>query len=149
MHTINVSAVVPGYDRTCNRKAPATASTAPGCGRTDKEFDMAKPTRVVKVPHGRPGQDLECCHPKCSASPQTRYEFPIPLCSEHIIKVLTVAGEIVRDARRDHVVLNQNSLPVPMRGNSPYGHAPVVYYMRFGDRVKIGTTTNMRNRASQ
>lgn len=59
---------------------------------------------------------------------------------------------MVSEARRDHVVKNQKPLPLQKqamldRGFGQFSHEPIVYYLKFGDRVKIGTTTtNLRKR---
>lgn len=92
-----------------------------------------------------PGFQLECCHPGCESSPQRRYEFPVPLCSRHIVKVMARSIELAKDAKRAHVVQNAASMPGARRAEA---HDPVVYYVKFGDRVKIGTTTNFQARMS-
>lgn len=103
------------------------------------------------VRHQPPAGDIECCHPRCSAAPQQRYEFPIPLCGRHIVQVLARSAEVTSEARRDHVVKNQKPLPLRKqemlnRGYGEFSHEPIVYYLKFGDRIKIGTTTNLRKR---
>ncbi|WP_396921658.1 hypothetical protein [Mycolicibacterium sp.] len=67
------------------------------------------------------------------------------------MKVLARSSEIVSEARRDHVVKNQSPLPIRKqemidRGFGEFSHDPIVYYLKFGDRVKIGTSTNLRKR---
>ncbi|MFV8301278.1 hypothetical protein ACNQP7_31770 [Mycolicibacterium fortuitum] len=67
------------------------------------------------------------------------------------MKVLSRSSEIVSEARRDHVVKNQSPLPIRKqemidRGFGEFSHDPIVYYLKFGDRVKIGTSTNLRKR---
>lgn len=100
-------------------------------------------------PLGTPGDNLECCHPRCTAKPQERYPFPIPLCRRHIIRVLARSLELTRQSRREHVVSNNAPLPAPIDDAiAEVDHAPVVYYVRFADRVKIGTSTNLRSRLS-
>jgi hypothetical protein len=62
--------------------------------------------------------------------------------------VLSASIEVAKAAQRDHVVANVAPLTIGTT-NVPSGlgvHDPIVYYMRFGDRIKIGTTTNLRSR---
>lgn len=93
----------------------------------------------------RPDRLDECAHPGCAAKPQDRYPFPIPLCGRHITKVIARSVELARTAKRDHIV--QNNAPLPITARDPSGkHAPVIYYLRFRDMVKIGYTTNLGKR---
>lgn len=110
-------------------------------------------TRTRPIGVSRP-EERECCHPRCTALPQQLYAFPIPLCTRHIVQVLERSAEVTAQARRDHIVKNSRPLPVTRQamrnsGDSKFSHDPVVYYIRFGNRVKIGTTTNLRSRLKQ
>lgn len=87
---------------------------------------------------------LSCVHPKCNATPQVRYEFPVPLCGRHFVRVLARAGEVTREASHEFSAQNPGKRS-PIRGLS-LEHDPVVYYLRFADRIKIGTSTNLKLR---
>ena len=90
--------------------------------------------------------NIECSHPRCRHRPQDRYTFPIPLCPRHLVQVLARSIEVSKEAKRDHVVKNQAPLPVMHSDDGQVTrigtHEPVIYYLRFGDRIKIGYTTN-------
>lgn len=86
-----------------------------------------------------------CVHPRCEKSPQARYDFPLPLCGEHLVQTLTAAVQVTRAAKLDYTKANQGKLnPFPESARLP--HKEVVYYIKFGDRIKIGTTTNLKRR---
>ena len=88
----------------------------------------------TSIPLAAPDAVPECSHPDCSARPQTRVDFPLPLCAPHLVSVCTEGAKVMASSKG--------------RGtpNKLTNHPAVVYYLRFGDRVKIGTTTNMDNR---
>ncbi|MGW5387185.1 GIY-YIG nuclease family protein [Nocardia sp. NPDC003963] len=101
-----------------------------------------------RAPIPRPDSMLDTCvHPRCHGAPQKRYRFPLPLCSEHLIKTLAAAVEVTRAAKLDYSKANPGkSMPFPVKARIPHGE--VVYYIRFGDRIKIGTTSNLSARLS-
>lgn len=78
----------------------------------------------------QPGEGIECAHPDCSANPQVKFEFPLPLCAKHFAEVISAASDLSRvlDTKRSH------------------RHEQAVYYLRKGGRIKIGTTSNLRQR---
>lgn len=81
----------------------------------------------------------ECVHPDCEAKPQSRFSFPIALCSNHVVQVLTRSTEVVREAAADAGKRWPNGRAT---------HPSLVYYVQFGNRIKIGTTTDLKNRLS-
>ena len=87
---------------------------------------------------------IECAHPRCGKRTQDRYKFPIPLCRAHLVAVLVSANEVITQARNDFA--DQNLGRKPTAQGMLTRNEPLVYYIRFGDRVKIGTTTNMKRR---
>lgn len=79
-------------------------------------------------------------------------DFPMDICEMHALMttavVLERGGAVAKRliGMYDHVPRvtpkdAKKAKPVIVRGKSS-----VVYYLRFGDRVKIGTTTNLRSR---
>ncbi|SHQ53251.1 Uncharacterised protein [Mycobacteroides abscessus subsp. abscessus] len=91
-----------------------------------------------------------CVHPRCEASPQEMYTFPIPLCRRHLVQVLARAAEVTRESHRDYLIKNAGKKPpVPMIDAKRQIHDSVVYYLRFGDRIKIGTTRHLWKRLEQ
>lgn len=95
----------------------------------------------------RPGEhDSTCVHPQCHREAQARYEFPLPLCGEHLVRTLAAAIEVTRAAKRDYVEANDGKrMPFPIKARLPM-NGELVYYVRFGDRIKIGTTKNLMAR---
>lgn len=101
-----------------------------------------RPRRVgeigQRVLNERPGMtDSVCSHPRCHQNPQERYDFPLPLCSEHLVKTLTAAVQVIRAAKLDP----SKATPPPERVRNE-----IIYYIKFGSRIKIGTTTNLVGR---
>jgi hypothetical protein len=88
----------------------------------------------------------ECCDPECDE--QADPDYPVSLCSRHVFLVVKrylaqlatiqqndpVLYEAIRAGRTD---------PEPKRRRKP---RHVVYFVRFGDRVKIGTSGNLAER---
>ena len=58
-------------------------------------------------------------------------------------QVVTRSSEIMKTLR-DEEARRSPRRQQPAR--RPHAHGPLVYYLRFGDRIKIGTTTNLRER---
>lgn len=105
-------------------------------------------TTAINPSEMTPGENIECAAPRCLAKPQRRYSFPVPLCGRHLVRVLSASIEVAKTAQRDHVVSNMAPLTIGTTNipKTSGTHDPVVYYLRFGDRIKIGTTTNLRTR---
>jgi hypothetical protein len=81
--------------------------------------------------------DDECCAPSCHAAPEA--EYPTPLCARHIIDVIRAyQAQVTTMAGRP-----QELPPVEPEQwlRLPDSRTHIVYFLRFGDRVKIGTTT--------
>ena len=90
--------------------------------------------------------ETECIHPKCDATPQSRYHFPIPLCSDHFIKVVAASMQVSKAAVGEFNAANSKAKgPVENRTEVRDGQV-FVYYIQFGDRVKIGSTSNLKKR---
>ena len=112
-----------------------TRNAPPDSGRAIRNARMERPDSLR----------ISCVHPDCEKSPQSEYEFPLPLCRQHLIKTLMAAVETVRTAKRAYGEANaEKKLPFGARMRIPTGN--VVYYIRFGDRIKIGTTGNLTGR---
>lgn len=79
----------------------------------------------------------ECNHPDCEARPQDRFDFPLALCRQHLVNVLTRSAELIRVMAGPTNRLKEENKP------------PIVYYLQFGDRIKIGTTINLRRRLGE
>lgn len=84
---------------------------------------------------------IVCCYPVCEA-PVTQ-KVSQPLCDKHLISVYRAVVQLTKalDPKSDAV-----GNPRHMRPKNPYAPVGEVYFMRFGDRVKIGFTTNLRKR---
>lgn len=90
-----------------------------------------------------------CAVADCIASPEITE--PIPLCFAHMLHVVSLAmPQVVRAAASsspDTVALRM--LPVDIEKLlAASAHDSIVYFIRNGDRVKIGTTRNLRGRVS-
>ena len=58
-------------------------------------------------------------------------------------QVVTRSSDIMK------TLLDEQARRSPRReqpARRPHAHGPLVYYLRFGDRIKIGTTTNLKER---
>ncbi|WP_454175367.1 GIY-YIG nuclease family protein [Gordonia sputi] len=104
--------------------------------------------RVLAARTPRPSDiATECVHPGCFAGPQQDYDFVIPLCINHLMKVLAQSEAILNRAKRNYLIKNQGK-KMPVRREIGHGqfHGPVVYYLQFNGRIKIGFTTNLEER---
>ncbi|AXH49725.1 hypothetical protein KNT98_gp83 [Gordonia phage Frokostdame] len=107
-----------------------------------RSASRAIPTAGTQPRRPRAG-DTECVHPACEKAPQSHFSFPIPLCSEHMIQIVTRSSEIMQTLRDERARRTPRQMAPSRR---PDSHAPLVYYLRFGDRIKIGTSTNLKER---
>jgi hypothetical protein len=92
------------------------------------------------VPHAEP-RETECCFPRCYAPVTTKVD--LPLCADHCLKVYSRMQALMacyRDAPSDFDV----RFPVPPEDDEL--RPSIVYFLRFGDRIKIGSTTNLTQR---
>ncbi len=92
-----------------------------------------------------------CCEPDCEADPAEGY--PVPLCVWHISAVVR---HFMEDARQrfeyqpgridvgDIQAINRASAEVGVRAKKT--PPSVVYFLRCGERLKIGTTTDLQKR---
>lgn len=78
----------------------------------------------------QPGEQAQsCCYPNCHAEVTSRID--VPLCGKHCLKVhATVAAMLTVDIR---TVLPKDVALPPQERRVGY-----VYFVRMGDRVKIG-----------
>jgi hypothetical protein len=112
-----------------------------------KEIDMAEfIARCVGIEDGVPCIDV------------ATITQPVPLCTHHQMQVamavvpqmLASAASLakrtpvpqIRDKATHRVVTRSRIAPLDLTG----AHGPRVYFMRNGDRIKIGYTTNLRER---
>jgi len=78
-------------------------------------------------------------------------DSPLNLCAEHIRAAAVLAEmlelEPVPTAQPACPVCGYDGSVLPEKySDHEQNHAPLVYYLRFGDRIKIGTTTNLERR---
>lgn len=95
-----------------------------------------------------PSVDAEavCSSEECWRSAQRWIELPAPLCAEHMIQMAVVLKKVYGvflDAGVERVPTRGPKLPEKL--NSLEG-IHVVYYLQFGDRIKIGTSRNLKER---
>lgn len=85
----------------------------------------------------RPPSEIEiCCWPGCRAEVYY-HPAPPPFCGMHLIRCAVFVSETM-----GHFLLDSKPpLEKPTRT-----YDPVVYYVRLGDRVKIGTTVDLTSR---
>lgn len=91
-----------------------------------------------------------CCWPGCGEDFHDAEGSP-PLCMKHLIKVAAFMVPMIKDKLRPDP---PNSTPAEVaarrerqdRIRAAQQEQSVVYYIRLGDRVKIGTTVNLRAR---
>lgn len=108
--------------------------------KPSERFDMGQRSRVTsstQIKRDRGIEDVvhgdDCAYRGCSASPQSQVEFPVVLCKTHLVTVLTRSQELTRTLFVD--------APLPKKQKRQ-----VVYYLRSGTRIKIGTTANINQR---
>jgi hypothetical protein len=85
-------------------------------------------------------RDTHCCFPQCEAPVTDKIE--VPLCGDHCLKVYSRMQALMaryRDAPQAFDV----RFPVSPEEEP---RASVVYFLRFGDRIKIGYTANLVQR---
>lgn len=83
---------------------------------------------------------IECCIPDCRRprrdDPADSEDAP-PLCTHHIIRIAAFAMREARSIERTDYDAR------PLKEDT---REPLVYYVRVGDHVKIGTTIDLRGR---
>lgn len=125
-------------------KTPATVAAVPGHGRL-VGVDMVKPNhsrRLIGVSDPSPRRfGSMCCWPNCDKPGELE---DIPLCLRHLTKAWRTFDQTymsllrMRSERAGEVETRERIKRRDERG--------VVYFIRFGDRVKIGFTTNLAGR---
>jgi hypothetical protein len=88
----------------------------------------------------------ECCAPDCDKAPEPSY--PVPLCGQHVYVTLRHYQQQLETMQRLHpdlaerlIAQHEAEARKPLR--KPHH---VVYFLRFGERVKIGTSGNLTER---
>jgi len=83
----------------------------------------------------------ECCHPTCRAEPWP--DAPMPICGHHYAALIRHYQQMMQDHRGDHA---RAILDVVTVQQAQVTGTPQVYFIRFGQRVKIGFSANVRER---
>jgi hypothetical protein len=139
--------MIMGYLRLNQRLTPATAATVPGRGRSAEEIDMSDPNaRCLGIEDGAACTDL------------ATITQPVPLCTHHQMQVaVAIVPEMLAsvlsmpkrtpvpeicDAASSRLVAKAKPVGLDLSG----AHGDRVYFVRNGDRIKIGYTTNLRGR---
>lgn len=93
----------------------------------------------------------ECCAPDCELHSEP--DYPVPLCRKHLMQVIRCFQEQLVTFQQDNPLLiealrgredAEERLRRTRRYNAKAKH--VVYFIRFGDRVKIGTSGDVKRR---
>jgi len=86
----------------------------------------------------------QCCYPECYSAPSDM--LALPLCERHALKVYREVKLILAMADPTAAVLA--SLPKPDEPRTAVQKLTPgeVYFVRFGDRIKIGFSTNVKTR---
>lgn len=92
----------------------------------------ARPLWPVGINHH---DETECCHPRCGAAPHP--ESRMPLCNDHLFKAAADFNAIFQP------VAPRLPEPPPIE---PPPRNPVVYFLVFGNRIKIGFSTDWLSR---
>lgn len=80
-----------------------------------------------------------CCHPQCHASVSVKVPEAY-LCDSHLVAAYRSVNDLLRESKPDAAA----NFTGGGRALPGYQHrGGLVYFMRFGDRVKIGFTTNL------
>lgn len=86
-----------------------------------------------------------CAWPRCEAGPSI--EIDVPLCGPHAARVYRRVAEAMRAVETPRLRADMGARPSPTRARRNTKDTPgVVYFARFGELVKIGFTTNLRQR---
>jgi hypothetical protein len=96
--------------------------------------------RVLGQHGNRPHYESECCFPRCYAPVTTKVD--LPLCDDHCLKVHSRMQAVIA-----HYVDAPEDFDMPRRAFPEDEPRPsVVYFIRFGDRIKIGYSANLERR---
>ena len=93
-------------------------------------------------------KDGRCVGPYCCPEPVVR-GAPVPLCRNHLLECST----FVYDTSKEYKAKTRRLEPKTGQKDSKLikaaGRKDVVYFVRFGDRVKIGYSANFQRRMSE
>lgn len=84
-----------------------------------------------------------CCAPRCDAPAADFASIEVPLCQPHHIKAEAAMMEHLSNRKPKDSAHGDAIQP-----DGTQREISLVYYFRFADRIKIGTTTNIRRRAT-
>jgi hypothetical protein len=77
-------------------------------------------------------------------------DMPFPICPRHALRLFNRLQQMAQDRAHAAPVAalldNMAAWPASLPQTFHAKHDDVIYYVRFGDIVKIGTTRNLRNR---
>lgn len=86
-----------------------------------------------------------CCHPQCHAHVSAKVEHAY-LCDAHLVAVYR-SVRVLMDGMADESAMTFRGSGKAVPG---YQRRPgLIYFLRFGDRIKIGFTTNLHLRMQQ
>lgn len=86
----------------------------------------------------------ECCHPLCANRPWG--EAPFPICERHYAELIRHYHRYAQDATRQ---MRSGTGMSDQEWSEKLEARSKVYFIQFRDRVKIGTSTNIRRRVSE
>ena len=88
--------------------------------------------------------ELECCYPRCSA--RVTEQVRQPLCDAHLISVYRDVRDRIVDSTTDERLAVLASPRPHINPPRPSNTGGEVYFVHFGDRIKIGYTANFKQR---
>lgn len=91
---------------------------------------------------GGPSTYLECAFSGCNRPLITEFDFP--LCSKHCRTVYLTVRDMLANATPEAVVHYPNGRAKPLASK----RIGTVYFARIGEHIKIGYTTNLKERMS-
>lgn len=87
---------------------------------------------------------IECCFPSCSKKPLDTAR--VPMCWDHLLAAWRDFNAEIEAAKFDSLERRADQLLELGAALSQSTVDGVVYFVRFRDRIKIGHTTNLRQR---
>lgn len=86
-----------------------------------------------------------CCWPGCPADRHPASDAP-PLCTKHLISCAVYISDSMTDLIDRNAASRASIAPLHPSAFGEQKTGEVVYYVRVGDHIKIGTTTNLPSR---